>query len=143
MLLPTMTWAEVLSLASPRFIDVRSPGEFAEDAAPDALSIPLFDDDQRAMVGILYKHEGPAQALERAGELVRTRILKLARQALDFAGLSPLPDETVAQTYERLLAGFKPGNGLQLEPSPTIPQDMRPSAPRPGLRSSFTAGAAA
>ena len=36
-------------------IDVRSPGEFAEDHFAGALNIPVLDDAQRAEVGTLYK----------------------------------------------------------------------------------------
>src|SRR5262245_35621197 len=48
----------VEELAGRRFdalIDARSPGEYAEDHIPGALSAPVFDDDERAQVGTLYK----------------------------------------------------------------------------------------
>ncbi|MDP0941533.1 rhodanese-like domain-containing protein, partial [Klebsiella quasipneumoniae] len=35
-------------------IDVRSPGEFAEDHLPGAINLPVLDDAQRAEVGTLY-----------------------------------------------------------------------------------------
>jgi tRNA 2-selenouridine synthase len=35
-------------------IDVRSPGEFAEDHAPGAENLPVLDDAQRAQVGTIY-----------------------------------------------------------------------------------------
>ena len=38
--------------------DVRSPGEYAIGHIPGAVNIPLFDDDQRAEVGTVYKKEG-------------------------------------------------------------------------------------
>jgi len=44
-------------------IDVRSPSEFAAGHIPGALNIPLFDDEERARVGTLYKKEGRIPAI--------------------------------------------------------------------------------
>jgi len=44
-------------------IDVRSPSEFAAGHIPGALNIPLFDDEERAKVGTLYKKEGRIEAI--------------------------------------------------------------------------------
>lgn len=46
------------------WIDVRSPGEWAESALPGAINIPLFDDDERALVGTVYKQDSPDAARE-------------------------------------------------------------------------------
>ncbi len=43
-------------------IDVRSPGEFAEDHIPGSLNCPVLDDQQRVEVGILYKQVSPFEA---------------------------------------------------------------------------------
>ena len=45
-------------------IDVRSPKEFLLAHIPGAISIPLFDDEERAIVGTLYKNEGTEHATE-------------------------------------------------------------------------------
>ena len=39
-------------------IDVRSPGEFGQGCIPGAVSVPLFSDHERAVVGTIYKHQG-------------------------------------------------------------------------------------
>jgi tRNA 2-selenouridine synthase len=44
-------------------IDVRSPGEYRNGHIPGAFNIPLFDDNERAEVGIKYKKEGRAKAI--------------------------------------------------------------------------------
>lgn len=44
-------WAETYS----EIVDVRSPGEFAEDHVPEAVNLPVLDDTERAEVGTLYK----------------------------------------------------------------------------------------
>ncbi|MFK7912187.1 MAG: tRNA 2-selenouridine(34) synthase MnmH [Akkermansiaceae bacterium] len=36
-------------------IDVRAPGEFAEDHLPGAVNLPVLNDDERAEVGTIYK----------------------------------------------------------------------------------------
>ena len=43
--------------------DVRSPSEFAEGHIPGAISIPLFDDAERALIGTLYNKQGRDQAI--------------------------------------------------------------------------------
>lgn len=44
-------------------IDVRSPSEFSSGHIPGAVNIPLFDDNERAIVGTLYKKEGRIPAI--------------------------------------------------------------------------------
>ena len=38
-------------------VDVRAPGEFAEDHLPGALSLPVLSDEERAVVGTIYTRE--------------------------------------------------------------------------------------
>jgi tRNA 2-selenouridine synthase len=40
--------------AFPERIDVRSPSEFAHDHLPDAINLPVLDDEERARIGMLY-----------------------------------------------------------------------------------------
>ena len=44
-------------------VDVRSPGEFAAGHIPGAVSVPLFDDEQRAEIGTLYRNAGQEPAI--------------------------------------------------------------------------------
>lgn len=46
-------------------VDVRSPKEFAEASIPGALNIPVFNDEERAEVGTIYKQVGQAEAKKR------------------------------------------------------------------------------
>ncbi|MDI1364411.1 MAG: tRNA 2-selenouridine(34) synthase MnmH [bacterium] len=43
-------------------IDVRSPGEFAQDHLPGAVNLPVLDDAQRAQVGTIYVQESRLRA---------------------------------------------------------------------------------
>jgi tRNA 2-selenouridine synthase len=65
--------------------DVRSPSEFSQGHIPGAVNIPLFDDNERASVGIKYKKEGrlPAilEGLKNAGPLLGFKL----EQALTLA----------------------------------------------------------
>lgn len=51
-------------------IDVRSPGEFAVDHMPGALSLPVLDDAERAQVGTIYKQVAPFAARRIGAALV-------------------------------------------------------------------------
>ncbi|WP_397532939.1 tRNA 2-selenouridine(34) synthase MnmH [Roseateles sp.] len=56
-------------------IDVRSPSEFAEDHLPGALNWPVLDDEQRRLVGTLYK-SSPFEARKIGAALVARNIAK-------------------------------------------------------------------
>lgn len=45
-------------------IDVRSPGEYNHAHIPGALSMPLFTDEERAVVGTAYKQESREKAIK-------------------------------------------------------------------------------
>lgn len=50
-------------------IDVRSPGEFQAGHIPGALNLPLFNDEERARVGTLYKQTSPQAAFHEGLEI--------------------------------------------------------------------------
>ena len=54
----------------PFVLDVRAPCEYEKGHIPGALSFPLFDDDERAVVGTLYKSKGHDVAVARGVELL-------------------------------------------------------------------------
>ena len=45
-------------------LDVRSPGEFSHAHIPGAYSLPLFSDEERKIVGTLYKQQGKQRAIK-------------------------------------------------------------------------------
>ncbi|MDQ0195045.1 tRNA 2-selenouridine(34) synthase MnmH [Paenibacillus wynnii] len=55
-------------------IDVRSPSEYVESTLPDSLNIPLFDDQERAEIGTLYKQTSVQAAKERGLEVVSAKL---------------------------------------------------------------------
>ena len=65
----TSEYERLLAGGTP-LLDVRSPGEFARGAFPEAVNLPLLTDDERHRVGIRYKEAGGAAALELGHDLV-------------------------------------------------------------------------
>lgn len=67
-------------------IDVRSPSEFTTGHIPGALNVPLFNDEERAIVGTIYKKSGriPAilEGLKLSGPSMETKL----KEALKIAG---------------------------------------------------------
>ena len=55
-------------------IDVRSPGEFAEDHIPGAVNLPVLDNDERAVVGTTYVQESRFLARRMGAALVAKNI---------------------------------------------------------------------
>ncbi|MEM6252408.1 MAG: tRNA 2-selenouridine(34) synthase MnmH [Cyanobacteria bacterium P01_D01_bin.156] len=62
-------------------LDVRSPGEYAQGHLPNAVSFPLFSDEERAQVGTCYKQQGKETAIEVGLELVGPKMAELVKQA--------------------------------------------------------------
>ena len=78
--------AEFLDLFKNRpVIDVRSPKEFAQGISPGHHSIPLFSDEERAMVGITYTREGNKDAIRKGLEIVGPKLADFVRQAKGIA----------------------------------------------------------
>ncbi len=55
-------------------IDARSPSEYALDHLPGALNLPVLDDEERRLVGTLYKHAGAFEARRIGGAWVARNI---------------------------------------------------------------------
>ena len=62
-------------------VDVRSPSEYAQGHIPGAVNIPLFNDEERANVGIQYKQGGNENAVQLGLEIVGPKLAELAKQA--------------------------------------------------------------
>ena len=65
------------SLRSSIIIDVRSPAEFEHAHIPSALNIPLFDNDERAMIGTTYKKQSREAAIKAGLPLFGTKMLPM------------------------------------------------------------------
>ena len=72
-------------------LDVRSPAEFAQGHIPLAASLPLFSNEERALVGTAYKKEGKEKAILLGFDLAGPKWSGFVRQALELA-----PEKKVA-----------------------------------------------
>ncbi|MBM3200688.1 tRNA 2-selenouridine(34) synthase MnmH [Candidatus Woesearchaeota archaeon] len=52
------------------FIDVRTPKEFEESTIPGAVNVPLFSNEERAVVGTLYAQKGQDEAFKKGLDFV-------------------------------------------------------------------------
>ncbi|MBK6731997.1 MAG: tRNA 2-selenouridine(34) synthase MnmH [Bacteroidetes bacterium] len=62
-------------------IDVRSPAEFNHAHIPGAINIPLFNDEERKTVGIIYKQESKTKAIETGLDLAGKKLSMFIREA--------------------------------------------------------------
>lgn len=66
-------------------LDIRSPGEYSRGHLPGAVNLPLFDDEQRAEIGTIYKHQGSTQAVLHGLKVVGPKQAELVQQAIQLA----------------------------------------------------------
>lgn len=58
------------SLKQAVLLDVRSEGEFEQGHIPGAINLPLLNNEERAIVGTIYKQQGNRDAVQKGFELV-------------------------------------------------------------------------
>jgi len=79
---PPPQGVEAFLAAAGPLIDLRSPAEFAQGHIPSATNLPLFDNDERAEIGTLYKQQGRQAAVLRGLALVGPRMESLGTALL-------------------------------------------------------------
>lgn len=60
--------------------DVRSPGEFAHAHIPGAYSLPLFNDEERKVIGTTYKQQSRQQAIKTGLEYFGTKMRRMVEE---------------------------------------------------------------
>jgi tRNA 2-selenouridine synthase len=98
-------------------IDVRSPAEFKHAHIPGAVSIPLFTDEERKVVGTAYKQESREKAI---------------KHGLDFFGPQMRP---IVEQVENLIAERKHITKEQLSANSQQPEALFLYCWRGGMRS--------
>ena len=73
-------------------VDARSPAEFAIDHIPGAINCPVLDDEERRIVGTLYRQQGAFEARRVGGAMVAANLARHLRErfADQPAGWKPL-----------------------------------------------------
>ncbi len=86
-----ITVSEFLDLARIfRVIDVRSEKEFLQGHIPGALNLPLFNNEERAIVGILYKKSGREASVLKGLEFTGPKLTDFVKQVHKFTGQKKL-----------------------------------------------------
>lgn len=65
---------EALALRNPLFIDLRSEDEFKAATIPGALNLPLFSNEEKELLGKVYREVGAAEARQLGLELAAPRL---------------------------------------------------------------------
>ncbi|HTB05662.1 MAG TPA: tRNA 2-selenouridine(34) synthase MnmH [Bacteroidia bacterium] len=66
-------------------VDVRTPAEFERGHIPGAMNIPLFTNEERAIIGTLYVQEGKQPAMLKGLELVGPKFADFIKSAEQIA----------------------------------------------------------
>ncbi|MBM3989986.1 MAG: hypothetical protein FJ298_03150 [Planctomycetes bacterium] len=98
---PTLTASTALATEGAVLVDLRASVEFAVDHVEGAHNVPLLDDDERALVGLLYRRESRQAAFEAARERVRASVGRLVAAIGELAGWTP-PRRDPSQVVDEL-----------------------------------------
>lgn len=69
-------------------IDVRTPAEFEKGHIPGAKNLPLFSDEERVVVGTIYKQIGRQPAILKGLEITGPKMKEFVKQAESLSGSS-------------------------------------------------------
>ena len=69
----------VLSKKHP-VLDVRSPGEYSHAHIPGSISLPLFSDEERKVVGTAYKQESKEKAVKLGLDFFGVKMVKMVEE---------------------------------------------------------------
>jgi tRNA 2-selenouridine synthase len=65
--------------------DLRSPSEFSNGHIPEAVNIPLFNDEERTSVGKLYKKSGREEAIRKGFEILGAKYSKFTQELISLS----------------------------------------------------------
>ncbi len=77
------------------FIDVRSPAEYEDACIEGAINVPILDNEERAIVGTLYKQSSTDEAKQRGVEIVSKKLPEMFKRIID-----------IKKTYKRPLVFY-------------------------------------
>lgn len=63
-------------------LDVRTPAEFAQGHIPGAFNLPIFTNEERVIIGTLYKKEGKQPAVLKGLEIVGPKLHEFVQEAI-------------------------------------------------------------
>lgn len=101
---PSVTTAQLDARGDALIVDLRSPREYAADHLPRAHNVPLFDDDERALVGTLYRRVSPQAAFDEGRRIVTEEVRELVSRIAELARWS-LPPVDLEERVRALTSG--------------------------------------
>lgn len=76
---------DALHADNPLFIDVRTPAEFSYEHLPNAVNVPIFSNEERAVVGKLYKQVSVDAAKQQGLEYVSPKLPHIIQSITNYA----------------------------------------------------------
>ncbi|MFA5142367.1 MAG: tRNA 2-selenouridine(34) synthase MnmH [Candidatus Woesearchaeota archaeon] len=73
-MIKTIGVREALALENTVFVDTRTPAEYEEAHIPGAFNMPILSNEERVIIGILYKQKGSEIAVAKGKELFMPRV---------------------------------------------------------------------
>ena len=71
-------------------IDVRSPNEYYKGHMPNSINIPLFDNDERAIIGTYYKKYGREKAIQEGLIIFERKIDSLLNKLFNYINIQKI-----------------------------------------------------
>ncbi|MGL5318380.1 MAG: tRNA 2-selenouridine(34) synthase MnmH [Bacteroidales bacterium] len=122
-------------------VDVRTPAEFKTGHIIGAVNIPLFSDEERVIIGTLYKQQGKDTAVEKGLEFVGPKMAAFVKEAKQLAkgktiyiycwrggmrsGSMAWLFRTAGLSVKRLTGGYKAYRSSFVEEVLNLPWQMR------------------
>ncbi|WP_269623124.1 tRNA 2-selenouridine(34) synthase MnmH [Prochlorococcus marinus] len=78
--LPISYSLEIFQTNEGPIIDVRSPKEFLQGHWPNAINMPLFNNEERILIGTTYKQKGREKAIYLGLEITKPKLKSLKKQ---------------------------------------------------------------
>ena len=114
--LPAVAARALLDADDVALVDLRTPKEFADDHLPGARNVPLFNNEERALIGTLYTRSSPDEAFAEGRRIVHERIVDLVAGIADVAGRDFDPS-TFTELVDRITERGIDGLSRELEPT--------------------------
>ncbi|RPI95114.1 MAG: tRNA 2-selenouridine(34) synthase MnmH [Spirochaetales bacterium] len=81
-----ISYEEARSLRAAVFVDVRAPVEYFADHIPGSINVPIFDDEERALVGALYRTHGQEVAIVKGTEIAGSKLAGMVERLSNIKG---------------------------------------------------------
>src|ERR1017187_4996636 len=71
----------IAEMSQGTLIDVRTPSEFEKGHIPGAINLPMFTDEERIIIGTLYKQQGRDPSILKGLEIIGPRMKEIVKTA--------------------------------------------------------------